>query len=67
MTTCSTCPAPAVWERCTQFCGDHPYCLACAKKEKDFKQKDPSYFFWRRIKVVKKATGRSSGHPRRPS
>lgn len=43
---CIECGAPAVWFRHTQFCGTHPYCEACAKKESDFNTSDPSYYLW---------------------
>lgn len=43
---CIECGAPAVWFRNTQFCGTHPYCEECAKKESDFNTSDPSYYLW---------------------
>ena len=46
---CIECYSPAVWVRSTQFSGDHPYCLECAQKEKDFDVTDPSYQFWYKI------------------
>lgn len=45
---CSECTYPAVWERRTQFAGNHPYCDSCARKENDFKE-DSSYLFWRQL------------------
>ena len=47
--TCLECDAPATWERCTQFAGDHPYCTNHAKLEADFGEND-SYSFWVEIK-----------------
>lgn len=43
---CIECGAPAVWFRHTQFCGTHPYCEECAKKETDFGTSDASYYDW---------------------
>lgn len=43
------CAKPATWVRSTQFSGDHPFCDACAQKENDFGQSDPSYFVWEKI------------------
>lgn len=34
------------WIRCTQFAGDHLFCLAHAKQEKDFLEEGGSSFFW---------------------
>jgi hypothetical protein len=39
----------ATYERCTQFAGTHYFCTKCAKKEKDFCEKDSSYFSWRKV------------------
>lgn len=48
--TCIDCGRTKVrWIRHTQFSGTHPYCKKCAKKQDDFKQEDPSYFFWEKI------------------
>jgi hypothetical protein len=47
---CLECNKKAVWQRCTQFAGTHPYCEEHAKAESDFKKKDTSYFFWERLK-----------------
>jgi hypothetical protein len=44
--TCLLCGEPAEWVRYTQFSGNHPYCEACAKKEKDFPEGDGSYSSW---------------------
>lgn len=38
--TCFDCDKPAEWVRSTQFAGDHYFCQAHAKKEKDFGKKD---------------------------
>ena len=46
---CIECGKPAVWVRSTQFSGDHPYCLECALREKDFMKDDPSYRFWYKV------------------
>ncbi|MEK9175411.1 MAG: ASCH domain-containing protein [Patescibacteria group bacterium] len=48
-TTCDKCDEPAIWVRKTQFSGDHFFCDADAKVEKDFGQEDPSYFYWIKI------------------
>lgn len=46
---CIMCENPAEWVRCTQFAGDHPFCDGCAKKEDDFGEDDPSYFYWHKL------------------
>jgi hypothetical protein len=42
------CSRATVWRRSTQFSGDHPFCDAHARREKDFGQCDPTggQFFW---------------------
>jgi hypothetical protein len=45
---CIECDLPAVWVRCTQFAGDHPYCEAHARQEKDFGEND-SYTYWKEL------------------
>jgi hypothetical protein len=47
--TCIECDQPAEWLRCTQFAGDHPYCLEHAELESDFMIND-SYTFWKELK-----------------
>jgi hypothetical protein len=42
---CFECTAPAVWQRCTQFAGDHYYCDFHARSESDFGEND-SYACW---------------------
>jgi hypothetical protein len=42
---CFECTAPAVWERSTQFAGDHYYCDFHARSESDFNVND-SYACW---------------------
>lgn len=49
---CGDCGEKAKWVRVTQFSGEHPFCKKCAKQEDDFKESDPSYFYW--IKVNRK-------------
>ncbi len=49
MEKCLECDQEAVWERCTQFAGDHPFCQQHAEMETDF-MVDDSYEFWRQIK-----------------
>jgi len=39
------CHEKAVWLRCTQFAGDHPFCEMHAKLEKDFGE-NSSYCSW---------------------
>jgi hypothetical protein len=46
---CMECDKPAVWLRCTQFAGDHPYCDEHAKQETDFGEND-SYTYWTELK-----------------
>lgn len=48
MEICMECGKPAVWERSTQFAGDHPYCDECAHKEEDFGEND-SYQYWTKL------------------
>lgn len=44
---CIECGKPAVYVRCTQFSGDHPYCVECVKMEDDFDlNKSDSYQYW---------------------
>lgn len=44
---CIECGEPAVYVRCTQFAGKHPYCEECVKNEKDFySEEESSYYFW---------------------
>lgn len=49
MEKCMMCDEQAVWERCTQFAGDHPFCQKHAEMEEDFMCND-DYEFWREIK-----------------
>lgn len=44
--TCDNCTNHAAWVRKTAFSGNHFFCEACAKAEKDFGQEDSSYFYW---------------------
>lgn len=46
---CVECDAPAVWVRCTQFAGDHPYCNKHARMESDFNDEPDSYHYWHEI------------------
>ena len=46
---CVECEAPAIFERCTQFAGNHPYCDAHARAEKDFGVDDGDSTFWRSV------------------
>jgi hypothetical protein len=50
---CLACEQPAVWMRCTQFAGDHPYCDYHARKESDFNDEPDSYSYWYRIESEK--------------
>jgi hypothetical protein len=54
---CVMCPKPVVWVRCTQFAGDHPFCEECAKKEEDFGEDDPSYFYWVKVERITDSAG----------
>lgn len=45
---CLDCDKPAVFVRCTQFSGSHPFCEEHAKEESDFGE-DDSYKFWYKI------------------
>lgn len=59
MEKCIMCDQEAVWERCTQFAGDHPFCQKHAEAEPGFMTND-SYEFWREIKkeqVMEKIEG----------
>ena len=46
---CLECDEPAIWVRCTQFAGNHPYCSYHAFLESDFNDEPDSYQFWRKI------------------
>ena len=50
---CNECDKPATWIRSTQFAGNHPFCSEHAKKEGDFGQSDPTYFYWYEIPADK--------------
>ena len=50
---CIECDEPAVWVRCTQFAGDHPYCEKHAMEESDFNDKPDSYSYWYKIEEDK--------------
>jgi hypothetical protein len=44
-TLCDECDQLAAWVRRTQLAGNHYFCVAHARREEDFGQDDPSYFF----------------------
>ena len=46
---CGVCAKKAKWMRVTQFSGKHLYCKEHAKLQDDYKDSDPSYFFWVKI------------------
>ena len=45
---CITCNKPAMWVRCTQFAGQHPYCEEHSEEESDFLDDDSSTY-WKQI------------------
>lgn len=49
MEKCLECSQPAVWIRCTQFAGNHPYCEKHARLESDFNDAPDSYQYWYKI------------------
>jgi hypothetical protein len=53
---CLECKSPATWRRRTQFSGDHPYCDKHARRESDFGQENPSYFYWEAVPAQKTGT-----------
>ena len=54
MTTekCIECNQPAVWVRCTQFAGSHPYCDQHARLESDFNDVPDSYQYWYKLEDI---------------
>lgn len=45
---CMTCDKPAMWVRCTQFAGQHPYCREHAEAESDYLEDDDSTY-WKQL------------------
>lgn len=48
---CFDCDKEAEWVRCTQFAGDHPFCLEHAEKEKGFPLGSNSSEYWTTVEV----------------
>lgn len=61
---CVDCDQDAMWVRCTQFAGDHPFCLEHAVKERDWGTAD-SCSFWMKVEQYqeKKMTPIIPRHP----